>query len=789
MGCKGSKVADGDVEARRIDNEKLQTADKEPVNGAKIGDQLKNVPILARLSDEERATLGASMLPKTFENGKTVFKQGDTGDGFYVVHSGAASVRVKGADGKESEIGTLKVRDYFGETALLNEAPRGATVKAVGKLGVYFLKKAVFAELFNRQGKVQFAKRRIAVNEAEGAGGDTLVSKIDKKDRDHTKSKAVRNVILTAIRENVLFENLDEDACMKIVDAMYRVEMKIGDSPTIQGDPGDCFYVVEKGDFHCFIEDKKLNTKVKVAALGPGTGFGELALMYNAPRAATVTAVTPATVWVINRDAFRRIGRNIGESRLKAYTSFLTKVELLAPLSAHERTKVAEALEEVKLPNKHVIFKQGQTGDTMYIVRSGECQIFKDNKLVMTAKPGQYFGERALLMAEPRAATVTVTADSTVLLQLDRAAFSMLLGPLEDIMHKRAEGYNADDDNTEKAKAKKKNEEKKKKAQKPEQTNIKMKDLKIIGTLGKGSFGHVQLVQHKQTDTTYALKQVQKAQIVETGQQGHIISEKNVMVQLMHPFLIRLYQTYTDQNCLYFLLEVCMGGELFTILRKKHYFEDDVARFYAACVTMGFEYMHSLDIVYRDLKPENLLITDTGFLKITDFGFAKVLNGRTWTLCGTPDYLAPEIVNGLGHGKGVDWWTLGVLIYEMIASIPPFADDDPMTVYQKISSKDFIVAFPNYFPKDVVNLVKRLLQRKPTKRLGVVKGGAAVVKAHPWFTNAKTNWDDLYNMKAEAPIIPVVKSPMDLSNFEAYEGEDNTITPYKDDGTGWDKDF
>eukprot|EP00493_Phyllostaurus_siculus_P015210 UN15444 len=128
-----------------------------------------------------------------------------------------------------------------------------------------------------------------------------------------------------------------------------------------------------------------------------------------------------------------------------------------------------------------------------------------------------------------------------------------------------------------------------------------------------------------------------------------------------NPFLVNLRGTYKDKYKVYFLLDVCLGGELFTILRRRRYFNEATSKFYAGCVVEAFDYMHSRRIIYRDLKPENLVLDDQGYLKVTDFGFAKVAEDKTFTLCGTPDYLAPEIVTGQGHGKGVDWWTLGIL--------------------------------------------------------------------------------------------------------------------------------
>ncbi len=239
--------------------------------------------------------------------------------------------------------------------------------------------------------------------------------------------------------------------------------------------------------------------------------------------------------------------------------------------------------------------------------------------------------------------------------------------------------------------------------------------------MGKGSFGFVTLVKNiKDATVTYALKGVAKSQIVELGQQEHIMSEKNAMMRFNSEFLVKLYNTYKDRDALYFLLEPCLGGELFTLLRSRTSFNEKTTKFYAGCVTLAFEYMHQSDTVYRDLKPENLLIARDGYIKVTDFGFAKVVKDRTWTLCGTPDYLAPEVVSGQGHGKAVDWWTLGVLIYEMLASYPPFYDEDPMKTYAKIMHGT--VAYPKHFSADAKDLIGKLLHPKPTKRLGAIKG-------------------------------------------------------------------
>ena len=188
---------------------------------------------------------------------------------------------------------------------------------------------------------------------------------------------------------------------------------------------------------------------------------------------------------------------------------------------------------------------------------------------------------------------------------------------------------------------------------------------------------------------------------------------------LDHPFLIGLKGTFQTDSHIYFIMDYACGGELFTLLRKEGQFLNDVALFYTVEAVLALEYMHSLNVVYRDMKPENLLIGADGHLKITDFGFAKVVTDRTYTLCGTPEYIAPEVIKNEGHGKSADWWALGILIYEMLIGTPPFYDNSPMKIYEKILEGDLF--FPCEIDVRAINLIKKLLISDPKKRLNNAK--------------------------------------------------------------------
>lgn len=291
-----------------------------------------------------------------------------------------------------------------------------------------------------------------------------------------------------------------------------------------------------------------------------------------------------------------------------------------------------------------------------------------------------------------------------------------------------------------------------------------MADFDLGPILGTGSFGRVHLAKHKKTGAVTAIKMLSKSQILKTKQVSHIKAEKDILDTVGYPFLVNMLGSFQDEERLYLVLEYVVGGEFFTHLRSAGRFSEDTARYYAAQILLSFEYIHSMDIIYRDLKPENLLLDIDGNVKITDFGFAKRIDHRTYTLCGTPDYLAPEIILNKGHGKPVDWWALGVLVYEMLAGYPPYYDDDPMGTYQKILHGK--LEFPSHFSRASRDIIKKLLQADLTKRYGNLKGGARDIKAHPWFSSV--DFDALLRRQTKPPIVPAVKGEDDTSNFDDY---------------------
>lgn len=302
-----------------------------------------------------------------------------------------------------------------------------------------------------------------------------------------------------------------------------------------------------------------------------------------------------------------------------------------------------------------------------------------------------------------------------------------------------------------------------------EKIKFGLRDLTLHATVGTGTFGRVRVVQYKPTRQWYALKILKKSEILRLKQLAHITSEVRVLSRIYHPFIVNMMGHIQDDRRLYMLFEYVPGGELFSHLRREGKFVNDRARFYAAQIVLAFEYLHCTNIVYRDLKPENLLLTAKGNIKITDFGFAKVVEDRTYTLCGTPEYLAPEIIQQKGHNKAVDWWAIGILIYEMLAGYPPFFDETPFAIYQKILAGRY--DFPRHFTPEARDLIRKLLVPDRTKRLGCMHKGPGEIKAHPWWIGL--DWDAVFNCRVPAPFLPAVRDEKDTSNFDSYPESDD----------------
>lgn len=291
-------------------------------------------------------------------------------------------------------------------------------------------------------------------------------------------------------------------------------------------------------------------------------------------------------------------------------------------------------------------------------------------------------------------------------------------------------------------------------------------DFTMLKVIGKGSFGKVLLGKHKASGRLFAIKVLSKDAIIKQNEVKHIMSERNVLLgNIHHPFLVGLHYSFQTPGKLYFVLDYVNGGELFFHLQRDKRFPLPRALFYAAEITSALGYLHSLNIVYRDLKPENILLDSSGHVVLTDFGLCKEEvspGGTTGTFCGTPEYLAPEVLKKQSYGRAVDWWCLGCVTYEMLCGLPPFYSRDCNEMYERILHDK--LRFPEFVSIRARSFLEGLLARSPDQRLGGDARDAEAVKAHLFFSGI--DWVALDKKEILPPFNPDVSDLMDLRNFD-----------------------
>ncbi|KAF9950660.1 AGC protein kinase Gad8 [Mortierella alpina] len=285
----------------------------------------------------------------------------------------------------------------------------------------------------------------------------------------------------------------------------------------------------------------------------------------------------------------------------------------------------------------------------------------------------------------------------------------------------------------------------------------------LLKVIGKGSFGKVMQVRKRDTSRIYAMKIIRKAHIISRSEVNHTLAERTVLAQINNPFIVPLKFSFQSPEKLYLVLAFVNGGELFHHLQREGRFSEERSRFYAAELMCALECLHGFNVVYRDLKPENILLDYTGHIALCDFGLCKLgmtETETTNTFCGTPEYLAPELLLGQGYTKTVDWWTLGVLLYEMLTGLPPFYDENIHEMYRKILQDE--LRFPDEVAPEARALLSALLTREPNQRLG--NNGSSAIKQHPFFK--PISFTQLMAKKLQPPFKPSVSSAIDTSNFD-----------------------
>jgi cGMP-dependent protein kinase len=701
-----------------------------------------------------------SLQPLEAQAGDCVIWEGDAGDKFYILESGLCSVV------KNSTVLSFQQTEgtAFGELALIHGAPRAASIRAIAPCKLWYVDRATF---------------RHVLNEMENG---------------------LRETQKTFLRKISLFSELSDVVIMKIAEAMKTVEFKDGENIIKQGDAGEDFFMIKSGNVTV---TQKIKGGVEKVLTKSTTGdyFGELALMKNTPRQANVIATGPVECFTLDRANFNEVlGPLEDVLNLHKGIHIMKKVKMLAEnLSEQEMEQIARKLERKLYSDGERIIKQGDHGEHFFMIERGTVTISIDNTEVGSLTDSSdtpYFGEMALMSDDTRVASV-IADGSVQIAYLTRNEFQALLGPMKDIIQREAQ-KRQDSNNilgntigrlgraisnaTSSARGASSRSSASSKGSNSNSNKVPFSALVEKRILGTGTFGTVKLMQDGRDGKGYAMKILRKQKIINMKQVPNVYSEREMMEILDYPLILRLAGTYQDSNSLYMLLDLVPGGELWALLHGEEKclpttsvggLAPDHAKFYAANVLATLEHMHAKNVAYRDLKPENLVLDAEGYLKVIDLGFAKLIapGEKSNTLCGTPEYLAPELVLSKGHSHAVDVWALGILIFELLTNDTPFEAEDATVMFSKISNPKphLKKAMPKGIDKKSRKIIEKILDVNPVMRLGCKKKGMSEMWADPWFDGFT---EDLISRKAlNAPYVPPLSGPLDVFNFDDFEDD------------------
>ena len=706
-----------------------------------IKEALKNNFVFKHLTDFDVGELAASFFERRVPINTDLIKQGDKGDYFYVVEQGLFDVYVNGQKVVEISNG-----GSFGELALLYNCPRAATVRSRQECQVWAIDRRGFKHIIKDASEKAYQKAKESLHHVH---------------------------ILRSLNDNQL------DA---IASAVKMTTFQSGDYIIRHGDQGEIFYMVQEGEVMCVIppDPSKGRRKSKPIKLVKGQYFGERALQKNTPRAADVVCLSDTcTCMTLDRQAFQTllgplhklISNNVAVNYLKTIPSIKDR-------TTEELYNMAEFVEEKTYSAGAVIQDENAPVEKLFIVREGDCVVYKQDQHVENLCAGQFFNEipnkssKVCITAFNEVAVISLPLDKMLSNEVKERKWStMAKGGMSDGengpngIRSRARTLNRDD--------------------------VQLSDLTEIKVLGEGSFGRVTLVKDVLHNSIWALKKMSKRKLDDLKQKVNVMNEKNVLSMLNHPFILHLEATFQDEHTLYMLIELVRGGELFNYLDKQETGTVDIqsAWFYSACMISAFSHIHSHNIVYRDIKPENILIDEYGYLRVVDFGFSKIIKNRTHTLCGTPEYFAPELIGGKGYGKAVDNWGIGILIYEMLVGQTPFVDmehGNNQIVCKNICENGLMLP-RKLQDKNCRDLIQKLLEKDPIKRIGCGVKGTKEIKSHKWFETL--DWDKLDSKEYTAPWIPTLNGEFDVEETEEYWEEVFETSEYTWEESDWCKDF
>ena len=690
------------------------------------------IPLFASMDSIQLNTLALSMNKFDFAVGDNIINEGDMGDSLYIILEGEVNCV------KEQKVQRiLKQKDFFGEYAVLFDIPRTMSIFAKTKVSCFHISKSVLKE---------------------NIGSDY-------------KNVILRSIIKEAFKRSLVLNIFENDTYINLLFQVIQIKEYENDSVVLNpiehgNDDNDNDYSMRKliviiaGNF--IINENNNNNNTPQIIAKRGQLFGEQFLKTKTCLKHPVIAQGKCRVVEFYCQNLITV---LGVTTLKPqkYFSFFSqlnymkKTELFRNTSDSLIIKICLLMSKEKFTQGNIIMNEGEMGDKFYLIKNGKVLVKKNNKLIREMEQGSCFGEMALLVNEPRSATIEASTKVTTYV-LTKQAFN-------DVLDKNMLMYL------------------KKKVALQDTFDSTLDDFYFCKNLGQGKFGSVSLVHN--TKNYYALKAVSR--IAAEKQKiliKYFLEERRVLIKLDHPFIMKLVRTFKNNENVFYLTEFINGRGLGKYLESKpqnSFLNKYETQFYIAFLLIILEYINSKQVIHRDLKPDNIMIDSNGYIKLIDFGTAIKIKNFTSTITGTPHYIGPEVLMGKGYSYSCDYWSVGVITHEIFYNYFPFGNNagDPMEVYRDVLKRE--LTLPSKGDPVVNSFIKCLLRKKVNERLC----NCDKAKKHPFYKDF--NWGDLIDFRLTPPYVPKNVFNQEISAFKTkyvdYLKEDAVVNKNKNNGS------
>ena len=681
---------------------------------------LSIVPIFHSINKNQLNNIILNMFTCSFDQGQLIFKEGETGYSFYIIKTGMVNCESKTGDLKR----TLQSKDYFGEYAVLFDMPRSLNVRAKTKVILYKISTALLEESLGHDYRTIILKS--ILREALACSKHlSLLGSIYYINEIYQNTKIIlfKNEEIVPLEEKNINNNANNNN-----------NLNNNSSSNTNDNDNKIIYVIISGNFVY-----KNNNENKIIAKRSQL-FGEDYLdNKNSVKRYTIYAEGECRVMkLLIKDALKAMNIKIKSNKIISFLehlNYMQKTEMFRNTSINKLIQICSLMKKEKFDPNEYIFEKGSKADKFYVIKKGSVIVWRDEKRIRELEKGNCFGELALLSNEPRSATLQAK-DYCTLYVLEKNDF------INSIDKKLLEYLNV-------------------KMSLLDDFNMSLKDFYFCKNLGQGKFGEVSLVHNNKH--FYAIKCVDRK---EAEKQKHLIKyfleERRVLLELDHPFIMKLVRTFKNKENIFFLTNFINGkglGKYLETKKEKTFRNKEETRFYISFLYVILDYLNSKGIAHRDLKPENIMINTQGYLQLIDFGTAKRIKDFTCTIIGTAYYISPEILSGKGYSYSCDYWSVGIIAFEIYYNYYPFGNEanDPMEVYREVLKKD--LTLPYNGDPSVNSFIKAALNKKVSKRLSSLEAA----KRHSFFKDF--NWNDLIDLQLKPPYIP---ESVEIKNFEEY---------------------